>query len=195
MNYFEGILQLRNADGHLQDFIEDYIKSNSNVFMSKKKKVKGGFDYYLSSNAFTVRLGRLLKEKFGGELKVSEKLFSKDRQTSKELYRMNVLYKAFSFRIGDAVSVAGKIMVVTGIGKKVSCLNIGTGKKEVIDLKKVKPVVIDSEVVTVSKVYPHVEVISPVNYESIPLVGALRELKIGEKVKVAEFNSKAYFLK
>ncbi len=195
INYFESILQLRNPKKDIQDFIEDYIKSSDKVFLSKRKKVKNGLDYYLSSNSFAVRLGRILKEKFGGELKVSEKLFSKDRQTSKELYRVNVLFRPYPMRLGDAISIDGKMMLVTSMGKKVYCLDLDTGKKEPVDLKEINPVVVEPENVTVSKVYPVIEVISPEHYESIPLVGAPKDLKIGEKVKVIAAGHKAYFLK
>ncbi len=196
--YYQSILQLRNPDDEVETFVYQRIMASSHkgISLSKIKKVRNGIDYYLSSNTFAIHLGRELERKFGGYLKVSEKLHSKDRQTSKDLYRVNVFYKPLSVRIGDVVRHEGSVIRITGIGKKISGIDIATGKKQLIGFRKGEPESLEIEATTVTKIYPSIEVISPETYESIRLEGAKgRNLSIGEKVKVSVDRGKAYLVK
>ena len=93
--YFEGILQIRNPKKEVTDFIQREIESakKRGVHATGIKEVKGGVDYYLSSIKYLRKIGRELKRRFPGELKESPKLFSRNRQTSKAIYRLNVLFR------------------------------------------------------------------------------------------------------
>jgi len=91
--YYEGILQLRNPNEEVINFIRNQFKNNEKVWIAKQEKLKTGIDLYVSSNKFLLRLGKKLKKSFKGELKVSRKLHSKDRMTSKTIYRVTVCFK------------------------------------------------------------------------------------------------------
>ena len=82
-NYFQGIFQLRDCKKEILDFVENQIEKagREDVYVAKKIKVVGGIDLYLTSNNFLRSLGKKLKNAFNGELKESEKLFSRDRQS------------------------------------------------------------------------------------------------------------------
>ncbi|MBW2989566.1 60S ribosomal export protein NMD3 [Candidatus Woesearchaeota archaeon] len=91
--YYEGILQLRNPNIEAINFIINQFKNNPKVWIAKQKKVKTGIDLYISSNRFLMSLGKKLKRSFKGELKLSRKLITKNRMTSKNVYRVTILFR------------------------------------------------------------------------------------------------------
>ena len=93
-NYYEAIIQLRPFDDDVFLFIEGEVNKRESVFIQRIEKVRGGIDIYLSSQSFARRIGALLKKKFKGEMKITRKLPTQDRLTSKKLYRATVLFKA-----------------------------------------------------------------------------------------------------
>jgi len=92
-DYFQAIIQLRPADENLMRFVEKRIEKDKNVWISKKIKLKTGVDYYISSNKFARILGKKMKKSFHGILKESRKLHSRDKNTSKNLYRVTVCFR------------------------------------------------------------------------------------------------------
>jgi len=136
-NYYEGILQLRNPDKEVIKFVNDSIKQDERVFVSKKNKVRNGFDYYLSSQRFLRNIGKRLQEKFGGEVKVSKKLYGVSKETSKKIYRVTVLFRLPDFKVGDTVKIPGRFIKVTDLGSKVYGVDVDTGKKISVDYDKI----------------------------------------------------------
>ncbi|MBI2574285.1 hypothetical protein HYV82_00170, partial [Candidatus Woesearchaeota archaeon] len=185
--YYESVLQLRSLREDIAAFVESEISRSRSkgVFVSSRERVKDGIDYYLSSNKFAVGLGRKLRKRFSGYLKVSRRIFSRDRQTSRDLYRITVLYRPLLVNAGDVVVSGSSIIRVSSVGKKIVGTNLESGKREYIGFSKEEPVVMKVETATVSKLYPYLEVISPETYQSIPLVGAGGKLSTGQKVIVA----------
>ncbi len=92
-NYYEGILQLRNPSEEVINFVRNQFKKNQKVWIAKQEKLKTGTDLYISSNKFLLSLGKKLKNSFNGELKTSRKLHSRNRVTSKNIYRVTVLFR------------------------------------------------------------------------------------------------------
>lgn len=127
--YFEGILQLRNPNKEVINYIEKRIKEKSSVFLAKKVDVVNGIDFYISSNRFLRSLGRRLQKQFGGELKISPRLYSRNRQTSRDVYRLNVLFRLPEYKKGDIVTVKGEKIKILSLGKKVFGKNLVTGRK------------------------------------------------------------------
>ena len=137
-NYFQGILQLRNCNQEVIDFVENQIEKaeRKDVYVSKKVKVIGGVDMYLTSNKFLRSLGKKLKKSFNGELKESEKLFSRNRQTQKNIYRLNVLFRLTKFKKGDIVEFRGRKVKIMNIGSKVQAKEVETGKRIILKLNE-----------------------------------------------------------
>lgn len=127
--YFEGVLQLRNPTQEVQDFVNSQFPSDGSVFVSKVVKLKEGFDMSVSSRRFLVKLGRDLQARFGGEMKASPEHYSQDRQSSKVLYRVNVLYRYRGIKRGDIITYRDENLRVDHIGKDLHCVNPLTGKK------------------------------------------------------------------
>ncbi len=205
-NYYEAIVQLRNPlrnpVGDLEDamhFVLEAVRSEGQevVFISKKKKVANGWDLYMSSNKFAVDLGRQLFREFGGELKISRKLFSQHKQTSRLLYRMTVLFRMPPFRAGAFILLDGKAFKVSELAKKVVVAeDIESGKPFELLYKDVVRNFenLDTVRVIVSKVKPHLEVIHPTTFQSVPVFPLDRSSKLvpGEKTKVVVSEGKVW---
>ena len=133
--YFEGILQLRNPTEELLDFLAKEIKEKGNVFVAKTKKVGDGIDLYISSQRYLRTLGNKLQERFPGQPEVSSSLHTRNRQTSRDVYRVNVLFRMPSFRKGDIITYKGDRIKIIGMSKKVLAKDIKTGKKLTLSYK------------------------------------------------------------
>jgi len=127
--YYEGILQLRNVTDEVLDFVEESIDNDGKVFIPKVIKSRNGVDLHVSSRKFLVKLGRKLQEKFGGEVKVSKKLFTRNRQTSREVHRVNLLFRMCKYKLGDIFEFKGDELKVIKMSEKIHCKNVKTGKK------------------------------------------------------------------
>ena len=92
-NYYEAIIQLRPKNTELIQFVVHAADQRKDVFISEVKENKTGFDVYISSQRFARTLGKMMKDRFKGTLKVTRTLFKKDRQTSKTLYRATILFR------------------------------------------------------------------------------------------------------
>lgn len=90
--YFEGILQLRPLNKDVLDYVKKQI-DKGNCLISKEVDLKYGTDLYVTSQRFAVSLGRKLKRVFKGEVKISRSIFKRSRITSKEVYRVTVLFR------------------------------------------------------------------------------------------------------
>lgn len=127
--YYEGYLQLRNCDKEVYDYVKDKFKENQ-VYIAKETKQKNGVDYQVSSNKFIIRLGNELVRNFSGRQKVTSKLFTRDNQTGKNVYRMTVMFEQLSFKVGDVIDDCGDEVKVLNISsQKINVKNMKTGKK------------------------------------------------------------------
>ncbi|MBI3035718.1 hypothetical protein HYY71_05345 [Candidatus Woesearchaeota archaeon] len=130
-DYFQGVLQLRGINDEILSFVANQIEKRNDVAVTKTVKLGNGFDLYITSQKFIRILGKKLKDSFGGELKISSKLHTTNRQ-GKELYRVNVLFRLSKHKKGDIVSVRGDEVRLISIGKKIFARNLKTGKKVTI---------------------------------------------------------------
>ena len=127
--YFEGILQLRNPTKEIMRFVYSVQEKGGIRLVSKEKKVPNGYDLYFMYNKKLLNVGKMLKESFPGRLEVSSRLFSRNRQTSREVYRMSVLFRHFSIKKGDNINFKGDSMKILSLGEKILVQDIYTGKK------------------------------------------------------------------
>lgn len=127
-NYFEGTLQLRNVTDDIVNFAVDEMNKDG-IGIAKAKKLENGFDIYISKQRFLRTLAGRLQKKFGGQIIVSRKLHTKSRLTSRDLYRVNVLFRLPYFKKGDVIEYKGDKIRIVNMGKKIFAKNIATGKK------------------------------------------------------------------
>lgn len=130
-DYYQGILQLRDVNEEILGFVYNQIKKRGDIAVTRTVKYSNGIDLYITSQKFIRILGKKLKESFGGELKISSKLHTRNRQ-GKDLYRVNALFKPSRYRKGDLVSVRGDEVRLISIGRKIFARNLKTGKRVTI---------------------------------------------------------------
>ncbi len=90
---WEGVIQVRPKDKEVINFIREQVKKRGDVHISKELFFKYGADIYLTNQRITRDIGRRLKNMFDGDLKITKKIYGRDRQTSKILYRATVLFR------------------------------------------------------------------------------------------------------
>lgn len=134
--YFEGILQVRNPNEEVLDFIAKEVEKKGDVFIAKTKKINNGIDLYISSQRFLRTIGNKLQERFFGHLEVSRRLHTRNRMTSRDVYRVNLLFKMPSFKKGDIVKYKGEQIRIIGMAKKVLAKDIKTGRKLNLNYKE-----------------------------------------------------------
>ena len=127
-NYYQGILQLREVNEEIYSFVYDQIKKRGDVAVTKTAKLENGKDLYITSQKFIRILGKKLKDSFGGELKVSSKLHTRNRQ-GRDLYRVNVLFRPLKYKRGDIVLVRGDEVKLLQVGNRIFGRDLKTGKK------------------------------------------------------------------
>lgn len=93
--YFEGVLQLRGIDEDVVNWVFRDIEKRKKygVFVQDVVELKNGLDISLTSQKYLQALGAKLKKKFKGTVKTTRKLFTRNKQTSKPVYRLTLLYK------------------------------------------------------------------------------------------------------
>ncbi|MBW2997444.1 hypothetical protein KY349_03855 [Candidatus Woesearchaeota archaeon] len=133
--YFEGTLQIREATPELLDFVRRDIAKHAKdgVHVTKESGKGKNLDLRLTSAKYLRVIGKKLKQKFNGELTETSKLFSRNKQTSKEIHRTTVLFKMRNYKIGDVVKSRGRKVKIKTIGKRVSGVDIETGKKVFVE--------------------------------------------------------------
>lgn len=130
-NYYQGILQLRDVNDEIIAFVRNQIRKRSDVFITKTVKLPNGLDFYITSQKFIRILGKKLRESFGGELKVSSKLHTRNRQ-GKDLYRVNVMFRLSKYKKGSIVTVRGEEVRLIRMGQKIFAKSLKTGRKMTI---------------------------------------------------------------
>ncbi len=167
--YFQGTIQIRGNDFNQIKKIVDLAQSkfsDSIHFISKIEEVKGGIDLYSSSNKFSRKIGKWLYENNGGELVEAEKLFTRDKLRSKDVFRLTVTYRIPEYMNGEIISLNNTVIKINLIrngilygddletGKKVHIKLDSEIKRSIIHLKihrskiialKPEPLVLDPD--------------------------------------------------
>lgn len=107
--YYEAILQLRDFPVNVlneiqlwlkEEMIKNKVYSNKEIIYKKSKKHKNSDellinkDIYLTSMNFAKSFVRELEKKYKNlETKISRKIYSRDKVTSKDLYRITILVR------------------------------------------------------------------------------------------------------
>ncbi|MFO8016294.1 MAG: NMD3-related protein [Candidatus Woesearchaeota archaeon] len=198
--YFEGVLQLRNPSQEAVDFIRNEVRKQNDkgVHITNEIKRENGIDFYLTSQKHLQNLGKRLQDRFGGALKINPELYSRDRQTSREIHRINVLFEMLDFKVGDAVSTGSKMIRITEIGRKSATgHDLRTGKKTSFDYRKQDYNVLDRIKTRIVKMYPHMEVLHPETYQDIRVLNSrktLKDLKADDEVEAVIADDGAYII-
>jgi len=133
--YFEGILQLRDMTPEIENFVVMDLAAAEfeGVHIAKQLKKNKYWDVWVTDKRYLRRLGKKLQKHFTGQLTESATLHTRDKQSSKDLFRLNVMFKPTTFKIGDIIEQRGKRIKVTTVAQRISGIDVDTGKKVFID--------------------------------------------------------------
>ncbi len=194
--YFEGILQIRsnNVDNRIKahKFIINKLNKQTKVFCNKMVSLKNGFDYFLTDKNYVQELARKTFEEFGIELKINAQLFSRNKQTSKDLYRVNALVKLPDFTKNDIIQVEDMILQVVSIkGKKIIGIDLKSQKKVKFEITKYELINYDTFNTEIIQDKPTTKILHPKTFQPIEIS---TNKKIGQKVEIVLINDKVYIL-
>jgi NMD protein affecting ribosome stability and mRNA decay len=198
--YFEGVIQLRGEGQNFDDayaFLKKEISkvNDKGMYINKEVTMKKGVDLYITSQRRLPKIIESVYKQFGGTMKISEQLFTHNRQTSKDLYRVNAYLLLPSFGVRDVIAIKKDFIQVTSVnGKKVVGTSLKTGKK-VSSLYDEYELIASSEqfvTVQVVKKIPSVEVLHPETYQSTPVVNA-KDVKKKE-IEIIEIEKELFIV-
>ncbi len=193
--YFEGVLQLRNPHDEVINYVRNEVMRNKDrgAFITKEVMHKKGMDFYISKQHFIQNLAKGIQKKFGGKVNVNPELFSRDKQKSRDLYRMNILVELPLFKKGDIVKIDKSIINIKKMGKTITGEDLVTRKSASFDYPQKKAELLEKKTGIVSKNYPHLEIIDPESYQSVKPENS-KDVKINEKVRFVMANGKIYII-
>lgn len=170
--YFEATLQLRSANiGLLEEsvqFLQTRVHNlrNRGMFVNKAERFEDGFDFYMTNRRIAQSLGKELQEHFGGKMKVSPRLFTRNKQTSKNVFRVNIYVELPGFTRSDIILVNDKVCLVEKIGKKIKLIDLQNDSSAILDYDKMDYTIMKKYQTFVSRTYPSLEVINPHDFQS-----------------------------
>lgn len=184
--YFEGIVQLRNCSHNDVKVVRDNILQATKI--NHEKEVRGGHDFYVISKRPLRKLMVELKNK-GCEVKMSKKLHTRDTKANKNIYRVSLLVRMPDVQRGDVVASKGAIIKVVSVSKKITGLDVKTGKRKTVESYDN---ILEIKEAVVSKTRPYLEIIHPDTFQSVPVEN--QERVKSKTVKIVEVKNKVFIV-
>ena len=146
--YYEAILQVRGLErmstkrletiaSMLEVRLDQGTKSDRNFFASRKERVKGGLDYYLSTLGGARNLAKALLTEYGGTSGESARLMG--RKEGRNLYRVTLVVRLPPFDKGDFIlheRAPARILRVEGTRVVLRPLTYGGETEVAVPLEK-----------------------------------------------------------
>jgi nonsense-mediated mRNA decay protein 3 len=196
--YFEGILQIRNkANRHYDmaiDLVLNLVDTTPSVFIGKVVELKDGIDLFMSDKKFLAKIGKELESRLLASIDKSSSLFSRDRQSGKELHRLTVLARLPEYGIGDIVQKGTTLLHITSmqngrlIGNELRSHKRTTLSGDVSLVAKAEEII----EARVTKTKPTLEVLHPQSFESTVIANPSEVA--GDTVRVVEILGKLYLV-
>jgi len=210
-NYFAAIVQFRadNRDldsEELQDVeeladrkVREMEGSSRAIFMTKKTRTHGGWDFYLSTHDAGKRLAATLAERHGGKVSDSAKLAG--RKDGKDQFRMTYSVRIPEYRKGDFIEVGGRLLLVKSIRyNKADTIDLRTWQPTPMttrelegarmlggpDMERSAVLILESEL--------EVQLMDPDTYETVTLKKPAGFRKVGDTVPVVKTESGIFLL-
>lgn len=189
--YYEAILQVRSPSLKvLEDSVELLKKRveslrHKGMFINKVKRFNEGYTLYMTNKRIAQALGRELQETYGGIYKASPHLYSRSRQTSKNIYRVNIFARLPGFEKEDIILFNERVFKVEKVGKRIKLLDLEKNSFVSVDYPKLSYHVLKKHVTYVSRIHPELEVINPFDYQSSSVRNKPEDkFKLGQEVNV-----------
>ena len=132
-NYFEGVLQLRNCPPGLISNLQGTISRHPQISIAGVEKVRGGEDWYVTNQRVLRTLGRWLSQHYSGQMIMSRRLFTRRKLTSRDVYRVTVLFRYMPRKRGDTFTFQDSVYSITRFGPKLEARDTKTKRRRLID--------------------------------------------------------------
>jgi NMD protein affecting ribosome stability and mRNA decay len=194
--YFEGILQLRNARQDVKEYIAQYTAKHE-VYINKVVDLGKDVDYFFVRKKQLQPLALKLMRNFGAVIDSNAQLFSRNRQTSKDIFRVNTLVTLPNFAIGDVVEFEDAPILIKETNKIITGINLATGKKATFRSEQANSSKLLLKLKSkITIIRPEVQIIDPKTYESMVVKNPLGlEFKVEQNVLFVNYKGNAYVLK
>ncbi len=198
--YFEGILQIRSKLHENIELAFDYIQKElkkadkKGIYCNKRIKLKNGVDFVLTDKNYVKELAKKVFDEFGFEMKVNAQLFSRNKMTSKDIFRVNAVVQLPDFKKEDVLKIEEMLLKVISVrGKRLHAYDLDKNKKVKVDLKNYKIIATEEDYFETEVVQdmPIVKVLHPTNFQAVELQNSA-SLKVGEKVRVLVIGDKVW---
>ncbi|RLI91875.1 MAG: hypothetical protein DRO89_03160 [Candidatus Altiarchaeales archaeon] len=166
-------------------------------FISKIKRVRGGFDLYVISSGYARQLRRRFDD-LGFQIRESSKLVGK--KNGKNVYRISISIEEPDFEEGDFLRYGGDIIQVLRRGKRSICRNIVNKKRKTIpisNLRGYKPIAKRSDLRegVVTMVSPGgVQVLDLKDNKTYELKNETLGLEPGQEIDILKIGKGIYIL-
>ncbi|MEM4260292.1 MAG: NMD3-related protein [Candidatus Woesearchaeota archaeon] len=191
-SYFEGILQLKNPTNEVMKYIDSQFKKvkKKGIFITERKEFDGMIELFITDQTYLKVIAQNIQKHFGGKLSMNETLFSHNRQTGKNLYRLTILLVLPLLKKHDVLLYKKRVYTVTNLSDKIILRDIENEHKTNIsyddDYEK-----LEIQKTTISRIKPHIEVLDPEDYSSVEIDNKkikINDYSIGKKVKIVKKN-------
>ncbi len=173
--YYEAIIQVRAQGRSLREdevagvhqTIDERVRGDPSLFITREEMVHGGLDVYLSSNEAAKSIIRELKSSLGGRMSSSPRL--QTRKGGREVYRVTYALRLPRFSAGDLVEAKGRLYRVLSSGEPAAVLDLRSGERGTMshrELRKAKEASArEIQGIVVSQTDGDIEVVDPETYE------------------------------
>lgn len=196
--YFEGTLQVRNETPQRKEKLKSIVKrfTQTGFAINKSIEHKNGTDYEVTDKQRMHQLANELHGQFGGILKETRTLVTRDKQRSRDVFRDTVLLEYPPFDKGDVIIDEKRVLQVVQLGRKIRYTNVLTGKRVEEPYKQDTFTIIEPQEVQVSQLHPTPAIISPETYQQTPLYAAGPMVgEVGDQVSVIKHQDKWWLVR
>lgn len=190
--YYEGILQVRNADHTVKNWLHSFLKKSFNKGIIINNIVEKGdsIDLFFADKRNIHKVARKMQRVFGAYLETNPSIHTRDRQTQKDVYRISTLVQLPGFREKDVIELDDHTLYITKLGNQIKARKLPYFSSYVFSFdrdtkRNIKQLEKNKTVVSVTE--PDIEVLHPETYQSTPASNP-RSLRVvqGQKVTVVD---------
>lgn len=211
--YYESVIQFRTdarelihaekekADEIVMKILNRRFDRDKLAYLAQKLKLKEGNDYYIGSYKSGKKIVEAIQEEFGGIIKESPKLISKNKSTGKGLYRIWILIRLPKFKKGDFIRYDNKYHEIIAIdGKRILIKELTTLEKIPLKWKEYASIDYlksyeDIQTTTIISISPSIiQILDPDNYSvvDIKMKKSFEKFNINDEIKVIKIGDNIY---
>ncbi|MBR9702456.1 hypothetical protein GOV10_00325, partial [Candidatus Woesearchaeota archaeon] len=215
-DYFEGVFQARNETPKRKASFIKAVEERANNGMAinnerpvklgkdKRRFVKEGQENVYTATDYQATKKQIMRvivhdqfEKFGGIMKENARLITRDKQRSKDVYRLTIMLEYPPFDWNDVLVDENetKLLVVKDLGKKIRYLDLMRNKNVVEPYSPGKYHIVDPQQAQVSQMQPQPSIIDPKTFQQTRLyfVGK-QEISVGDEVLVVKLKDRWWLI-